>query len=65
MDTTNGTSFRLPLTFNGEDYSTWAFKFEQWMQWRCLWRVFVEEPPTEYDGDEKKFKWHMEMRKDT
>ncbi len=60
MDTINGTSFRLPLTFNGEDYTTWAFKFEQSMQWRCLWRVFVEDPPLQMEGEEKEVKWRME-----
>ena len=57
MGTINGTSFQLPLTFNGKDYLTWAFKFEQW---RCLWRVFVEDLPTKYDGEVKEFKWRTE-----
>ena len=30
------------------------------MQWRCLWRVFVEYPLTEYEEEEKEFEWRTE-----
>ena len=60
MDMEDRKSIRLTLAFNGEDYATWAFKFEQWMQWRCLWRVFVEDPPLHMEGEEKEVKWRME-----
>ena len=60
MDTDDRKSIRLTLAFDAEDYATWAFKFEQWMQWRCLWRVFVEDPPLHMEGEEKEVKWRLE-----
>ena len=48
---------KAPPRFSGENYTSWAFKFEQWMQWKDLWYVFSSDPPSE-DGDvDVKSKW--------
>ena len=56
MDMDDSMRIRLTLTFNGEDYMTWALKLKQWMKWRCLWHVFVEDPPLHMEGEEKEGK---------
>ena len=60
MDTTYATSLGQVLTFNGEDYMTCAFKLKEWIEWRCLWRIFEEDAPTEYEGEENELKWRTE-----
>ena len=53
---------KAPSCFNGENYTSWAFKFEQWMQWKDLWHVFTTDPPSGGvdDDDDEKAKWRRQ-----
>ena len=46
-----------PTRFTGENYTTWAFRFEQWMQWKDLWNVFTSNPPGDEETEDIKATW--------
>ena len=49
-----------PSRFAGENYASWAFKFEQWMQWKDLWDVFTTNPPGDDGDDDAMTKWRRQ-----
>ena len=51
------TDMKPPTRFTGENYTTWAFRFEQWMQWKDLWNVFTSNPPGDEETEDIKATW--------
>ena len=48
---------KTPPKFSGENLITWALRFEQWMQWKDMWNVFISDPPAEDATDEVHGSW--------
>ena len=46
-----------PPKLSGENYMTWAFSFEQWMQWKELWNILTSDPPPDDETDDIKSSW--------
>ena len=48
------TDMKPPPQFTGVKYTTWAFRFEQWMQWKDLWHVVTSDSPGDEEMEETK-----------